>query len=56
MTGTGPAMPAMKVRPAGDCVWEIPPSEKPGMRRATQAAIDLESVPDIRSRLGLAPV
>ncbi|MBI4587830.1 MAG: RtcB family protein [Candidatus Rokubacteria bacterium] len=22
----------MKVRPAGDCVWEIPPSEKPGMR------------------------
>jgi tRNA-splicing ligase RtcB len=22
----------MKVRPAGDCVWEIPPSQKPGMR------------------------
>jgi len=22
----------MKVRPVGDCVWEIPPSEKPGMR------------------------
>ena len=32
MTGTGPAMPALKVRPAGDCIWEIPPSEKPGMR------------------------
>jgi tRNA-splicing ligase RtcB (3'-phosphate/5'-hydroxy nucleic acid ligase) len=25
-------MPAVKVRPAGDCVWEIAPSEKPGMR------------------------
>jgi tRNA-splicing ligase RtcB len=25
-------MPALKVRPAGDCIWEIPPSEKPGMR------------------------
>src|SRR3990172_2904685 len=23
---------AMKVRPAGDCVWEIPATEKPGMR------------------------
>ena len=22
----------MKVRPVGDCVWEIPPGEKPGMR------------------------
>jgi len=22
----------MKVRPAGECIWEIPPSEKPGMR------------------------
>ena len=22
----------MKVVPAGDCIWEIPPSEKPGMR------------------------
>jgi tRNA-splicing ligase RtcB len=22
----------MKVNPAGDCIWEIPPSEKPGMR------------------------
>jgi tRNA-splicing ligase RtcB len=22
----------MKVRPAGDCIWEIPTSEKPGMR------------------------
>ena len=22
----------MKVRPVGDCVWEIPPSEKPGMQ------------------------
>jgi tRNA-splicing ligase RtcB len=26
-----PAFP-MKVVPVGDCVWEIPPSEKPGMR------------------------
>jgi tRNA-splicing ligase RtcB len=25
-------MPAMKVMPAGDCIWEIPTSEKPGMR------------------------
>jgi tRNA-splicing ligase RtcB len=23
---------ALKVTPAGDCIWEIPPSEKPGMR------------------------
>jgi tRNA-splicing ligase RtcB len=22
----------MKIRPAGECIWEIPPSEKPGMR------------------------
>jgi tRNA-splicing ligase RtcB len=22
----------MKIRPAGECVWEIPPAEKPGMR------------------------
>ncbi len=22
----------MKIRPVGDCVWEIPPGEKPGMR------------------------
>jgi tRNA-splicing ligase RtcB len=25
-------MTTMKVRPISDCIWEIPPSEKPGMR------------------------
>jgi tRNA-splicing ligase RtcB len=32
MTETVSGMPVMKARPAGDCIWEIPQSEKPGMR------------------------
>jgi hypothetical protein len=27
-----PACAWVELTPAGDCIWEIPPSEKPGMR------------------------